>query len=468
MGLTVMKDFSILVVDDDQDFLRGIIRNLKKKFTKIEIIGKSSSEKALDVLKSRQIGVMLSDLRMPGMSGHDLLQKGLIENPCLCIILITGYGTVESAVSALKAGAWDFITKPVERETLYHTVEKAIEHYSLAIENKRLLKIISSISSDRLGHFESETMKQLNEKISAIAATDYSVLVTGESGSGKEFIAKAIHNISDRKKASCHVLNCPAIPEQLLESELFGHVKGAFTGAERDRNGFFMTADKGTLILDEIGDISLGIQAKLLKFLEDKEVKPVGSSISKTTDVRIIAITNQNLKKKIDNGEFRQDLYYRLNVLSIYVPPLRERREDIPALVKEFILRTCQEMNIQPVEIAPAALSFLSRQTWPGNVRELLNYVRRLAVFSNGAMIDIPLINHVEGKHDNNSHPLTHILYKDAKKQALDIFSKNYLTRLFEQTRGNISKTSKISGLERASIQKIVRRLSVDMARFRQ
>lgn len=463
-----MKDFAILVVDDDTDFLRGIIRNLKKEFTQVAIIGNSSGEEALSTLKTREIGVLLTDLRMPGMSGHDLLVKGLEINPHLCVIMITGFATVDNAVKALKMGAWDFLTKPLERQALYHRVEKAIQHYSLARENKQLKKLISCLSSDA-PHWESAAMQQLKEKMTAVAATDYTLLVTGESGSGKEFVARAIHRLSKRKNATCHALNCPAIPEPLLESELFGHVRGAFTGAERNREGFFMAANKGTLILDEIGEITLPIQAKLLKFLQDREVKPVGSSSSKTTDVRIIALTNQNLEEKILNGSFRKDLYYRLNVLSITVPPLRERREDIPLLVKEFLVKTCGEMNMAPMEIDPLAMAFLTRQPWQGNIRELLNYVRRLAVFSNGQTIDLPLIQLVDGNLDPSAAltSTSKILYKDAKQEALNIFSKDYLTRLLRDTKGNISETSRISGLERASIQKIIKRLDLDIARFR-
>ena len=297
----------------------------------------------------------------------------------------------------------------------------------------------------------------------------FSILVTGESGSGKEYIARIIHDLSSRKEAVCHALHCPAIPEQLLESELFGHVKGAFTGADRDRDGFFMSADKGTLILDEIGDISPAIQAKLLKFLQDKEVKPVGSNLSKIVDVRIIAITNQNLEQKISNGSFREDLYYRLNVLSVKVPPLRQRREDISVLVREFIRTSCRELDLDPMEIDPVTLGYLSRQTWKGNVRELLNYVRRLAVFSNGKKIDLALIKTVEGENslDFSSKTMDHINYNDAKKEVLDLFSKNYLHNIFKDTKGNISKTARISGLERASIQKIIKRLNIEMSNYR-
>ncbi len=468
-GLDLKNKFSILVVDDNRDFLMGIIRNLKKKFSSIDIVGASSGEEAIDILKKKNFGVMLSDLRMPGISGQELLKAGININAHLCVIMITGHGTVETAVKALKKGAWDFLTKPVDRETLYHTVERAIEHYKLSSENERLQKMIKILKPDMRLICESSNMKQLQEKITAIAATDYAILVTGESGSGKEYIARIIHDLSSRKDASCHALHCPAIPEQLLESELFGHVKGAFTGADRNRDGFFMSADKGTLILDEIGDISPAIQAKLLKFLQDKEVKPVGSNSSKVVDVRIIAITNQNLEQKINDGSFREDLYYRLNVLSVKVPPLRQRREDISVLVREFIRTSCQELDLDPMEIDPVTLGYLSRQTWKGNVRELLNYVRRLAVFSNGKKIDLALIKTVEGENslDFSSKTMDHINYNDAKKEVLDLFSKNYLHNIFKDTKGNISETARISGLERASIQKIIKRLNIEMSNYR-
>ena len=459
-----MTDFAILVVDDDKDFLSGIIRLLGKKYPHTQILGASSGREALRAFDKGEIGVMLSDLRMPEMDGHQLLAHSLEKNPRLCTVMITGFATVESAVKSLKAGAWDFITKPMESKTLYHTVDKAIQHYTLARDNNRLKQLVSRLSP-RQQAWESPAMKQLEEKLSAIAVTDYTVLVTGESGVGKEHIAREIHKISHRAKESCHALNCPAIPEPLLESELFGHVKGAFTGAERNREGFFLTADKGTLILDEIGDISPAIQAKLLKFLQDKEVKPVGSSRSRTADVRIIALTNQNLEEKIRDKSFRQDLYYRLNVLSLEVPPLRERREDIPILVRTFAHRTCGEMSMAPMEIDPSVMAYLASHPWPGNVRELLNYVRRLAVFSNGKTIDMPLVHLVDGPRD--TAPKEHPLYKEAKKEALDIFSKNYLSELFELTRGNISETARISGLERASIQKIIKRLNLNMDQFR-
>ena len=464
-----MIDFSLLVVDDNEDFLKGIIRNLEREFSEFEISGAASGEEAVPIIKSKNVGVMLTDLRMPGMSGQALLKQGLDINPGLCVIMITGHGTVETAVKALKKGAWDFLTKPVERDSLYPTVERAIEHYKLASENQRLQEMVKQLTTEKKFSCESPVMKELTKKISAIAITDYTVLVTGESGSGKEYIARYIHDWSKRSHGPCQVLNCPAIPEQLLESELFGHVKGAFTGADRDRGGFCLSADKGTLILDEIGDISPVIQAKLLKFLQDKEVKPVGSSLSKTADVRIIALTNQDLEQKIAEGKFREDLYYRLNVLALKVPPLRERKEDIPVLVRHFINQTCEELNLPEIKIDPAALAYLSKEPWPGNVRELLNYIRRLTVFSNSMTIDLNLIRVVGGDlQDELAHNASHtVTYKDAKKEVVDLFSKNYLHQLFKDNGGNVSEASRVSGLERASIQKIIKRLNIDMSVYR-
>lgn len=464
-----MNEFSILVVDDDPDFLKGIIRNLNVKFKSLDIHGASSAEKALDILRDNPVGVMLSDLRMPGLSGLDLLSLSREINPHICTIMLTGFATVDNAVAALKQGAWDFITKPVEREALFHAVEKAVKHYGIVSENQRLNEMIRTLKSDQEPTYQSAAMKQLMQKSKAVAMTDYTVLITGESGSGKEYIARIIHSLSKRGSAMCYALNCPAIPEPLLESELFGHVKGAFTGADRTRDGFFLSANNGTLILDEIGDISLSIQAKLLKFLQDKEVKPVGSSSSKKTDVRIIALTNQDLRQKIADGTFREDLYYRLNVLSLEVPPLRDRIQDIPFLIRKFILQTCEELEIEPMEVDPGALAHITSQPWHGNIRELINYIRRLVVFSSGRTIDLSLIRLVDGKPEDgpSRDSSVPILYKQAKQEALDIFSRNYLISLFELTRGNISESSRISGLERASIQKIIKRLSIDMNRFR-
>jgi DNA-binding NtrC family response regulator len=465
-----MADLPLIVAaDDDPDFLNGIVRTLESKFRDFEVKGVSSGQDVLKLLEEKDVGILISDLRMPEMSGMELLESVVEINPDICVIMLTGYATVESAVEALKKGAWDFISKPVEREELFHAVEKAFEHYRLSCENRKLKNLVEFYDEDKYSPSASNAMKVLKEKAKAVASAEYTVLITGESGSGKEYIAREIHRMSKRRDSILNSINCTAIPEQLLESELFGHIKGAFTGAEKNRRGIFQASDKGTIILDEIGDISHSTQVKLLKFLQDKEVKPLGSSDSKKVDVRIIALTNQNLEELIQKGKFREDLYYRLNVLSLEIPPLRKRKEDIPFLAKYFLDQTSKELGMDKIEIDYEAMNKISSMPWYGNVRELQNFMRRLAVFSGGNIIDSRLINIVEGNADTDAEDKdsSHKKYKDAKKEVVDSFSRKYLTNLLEKTAGNISQVSRLSGLERVSVQKIIKRLDIDVSQFR-
>jgi DNA-binding NtrC family response regulator len=465
-----MSDFPLIIAaDDDPDFLRGIVRTLESRFDNFEIRGISSGAEVLKIVESEDVGILISDLRMPEMSGMELLENVLEINPDICVIMLTGYATVESAVAALKKGAWDFISKPVEREELFHAVEKAFEHYRLSCENRKLKNLVEFYDGDKYSPSASRAMKMLKEKAKAVASAEYTVLITGESGSGKEYIAREIHRMSKRRDNVLNSINCTAIPEQLLESELFGHIKGAFTGAEKNRRGIFQASDKGTIILDEIGDITHSTQVKLLKFLQDKEVKPLGSSDSKKVDVRIIALTNQNLEELIQQGKFREDLYYRLNVLSLEIPPLRKRKEDIPFLAKYFLDQTSKELEMEKIEIDYEAMNMISSMPWYGNVRELQNFMRRLAVFSGGGRIDQKLINIVEGSDDSPADEKEKELknYKDAKKEVVDSFSRKYLINLLEKTSGNISRVSRLSGLERVSVQKIIKRLEIDASQFR-
>ena len=459
---------SILIVDDEPDFARGLSRILKRAHPQWECLACTSGEAALEALRENAVGVMLTDLRMPGMNGIDLLEKALAANPQLCVVLMTAYGTIEDAVMSLKRGAYDFITKPIQRNTLCHMVERAMERYVLMAENRRLREIAAGLESRPVMIGESRAMQQLAESIAAVAATDYTVLIRGESGTGKELAARRVHQLSRRSAQPLLSVNCPAIPEQLLESELFGHVRGAFTGADRDRRGLFETAEGGTLLLDEIGDVSPGIQAKLLRVLQEKEIRPVGSSEKKKVDVRILATTNQNLEDRIREGSFREDLFYRLNVLTLTLPPLRDRSQDIPLLVHHFTALTCREMGMDPLEISPNALAYLSTQPWPGNVRELLNFVRRMVVFSTGQPVTLPLVKLVENGGLANAPRGNEILsYKQAKARVMDDFTRTYVSTVLRRTGGNISEAARLSGLERVSLQKIIRRLNIDVAAFR-
>ncbi|MDY0132047.1 MAG: sigma-54 dependent transcriptional regulator [Desulforegulaceae bacterium] len=465
-----MPDLPLIVAaDDDPDFLNGIVRTLESKFKNFQVMGASSGAEVLKITNSGDVGVLISDLKMPEMSGMELLENVLEINPDTCVIMLTGYATIESAVEALKKGAWDFIPKPVEREQLFHSVEKAFEHYRLACENRKLKTLVDFYDEDKSLPFVSNAMKALREKAKAVAKAEYTVLITGESGSGKEYVAREIHRMSKRRDRILNSINCTAIPEQLLESELFGHLKGAFTGAEKNRRGIFQASEKGAIILDEIGDISLSTQVKLLKFLQDKEVKPLGSSESKKVDLRIIALTNQNLEELIQKGKFREDLYYRLNVLSLEIPPLRKRKEDIPFLAKKFLDQTSKELGMEKIEIDHEAIKKITSMPWFGNVRELQNFMRRLVVFSGGGKVDLKLIDIVEGNDNINLETEDNGIknYKEAKKEVLDSFSRKYLTNLLEKTSGNVSHVSRLSGLERVSVQKIIKRLDIDVSKFR-
>jgi DNA-binding NtrC family response regulator len=454
---------TILVVDDEADFANGLARQLRAGFPDAEVLVATSGRAGLDLLGRSDPAVLLTDLRMPDMDGLELMAHAQTQDATPSVILLTAHGTIETAVTALKSGAYDFLTKPVRREDLYRAVTKGLERCRLLRENRQLREEMSRTGLERSLIGETPAMRRLKETIAAVAASDYTVLVRGESGTGKELVAASIHALSGRAQRPVVSVHCPAIPDQLLESELFGHVKGAFTGAERSRKGLFMSAAGGTIVLDEIGDISPGIQTKLLRVLQEHEIRPVGSSGTVKVDVRIIASTNQALEARIKSGEFREDLFYRLNVLTIHTPPLRDRADDIPLLADHFLAQTCREMQIAQKRLSPEAMACLCGREWPGNVRELQNFVRRLAVFCPGDTVEMAHLRLVGGPADCAAPvaepPLTP--YKDAKAHVVDEFTRRYVERLLERTEGNISEAARISGLERVSLQKILRRLGI-------
>ena len=378
---------AILVVDDETHFAKGIARLIQKGFPSHPVVVRSNAEEALEVIEERPCALLLTDVRMPGQDGFALLEKAITLEPALTVVMLSGYGSVESAVKALKSGAYDFLTKPVDQDVLYRAVGKALDRAALARENLKLREAVAAGGQRQCLIGESPAIRQLRGEIEAVAQNDYAVLILGESGSGKEMVAKTIHRLSRRGHQPMVSLNCTAVSEQILESELFGHVKGAFTGAVSARQGMFLAADGSSLLLDEIGDLPLHIQPKLLRTLQEKEVRPVGGSENIRVDARILASTNHRLEAKMAAGGFREDLYYRLNVLTIRVPSLRERPKDIPLLSMHFLERTCEELDACRKELTPDAMEFLCSRQWPGNVRELLNFVRRAAVFSTGEFI---------------------------------------------------------------------------------
>jgi DNA-binding NtrC family response regulator len=465
----VKRPESILLVDDQPDFTKGLARLISSRHPLLDIIQAHDGDQALALLGEKAPDLMFTDLRMPGMSGQELLERAHARNPMLTVVMLTAHGDVSSAVAALKAGAYDFITKPVEPDNLFLTLDKALERMRLITENRRLRETVAEAETWRELIGESASVIRLKQTISAVAGSDYTVLIQGESGTGKEVVARAIHRLSVRNDGPMLSVNCPAIPEQLLESELFGHVKGAFTGAERSSKGLFLAAEGGTILLDEIGDIPMNIQTKLLRVLQEREVRAVGGSETVKVDVRIIASTNQHLEEKIRDRSFREDLFYRLNVLTIQTPTLRERREDVPLLAIHFLRRTCKEMNLPEKDLTPDALGYLAGREWPGNVRELLNFMRRLVVFSPGEVIDAPTARTVDAGAGIAGAPPACILgsYQDAKNQAVEAFTRAYVDQLLGRTRGNISEAARVSGLERASLQKILKRLGIEAQEFK-
>jgi DNA-binding NtrC family response regulator len=460
----------VLIVDDQPDFAKGLVRLLAPKLPGASLAFVLSGEAALADLAETPCDVLVTDLRMPGLSGLELLPRALALDPRLGVVLLTAHGDIDTAVMALKAGAYDFLTKPVDSEHLARVIAKGLERAALLQENIRLRAAVKACGAGSGLIGRSPAMIQVKEAIAAVAGSDYTVLIRGESGTGKELAARAIHSLSRRAAGPFLSVNCPAIPDQLLESELFGHVRGAFTGAERDRRGLFLSAHGGVIVLDEIGDIPMSVQTKLLRVLQEREVRPVGSSKSVPIDVRILAATNQDLEAKIAEKTFREDLYYRLNVLTVRLPPLRERREDIPLLATAFLERACRETGIGDKEFSAEALAALAGHEWPGNVRELLNFVRRLTVFCRGDVIGPNAVSAADpgrgapGEPDDDGLPTP---YLEAKALVVDAFTRRYVERLLGQTRGNISEAARISGLERVSLQKILRRLGIIADGFR-
>ena len=376
---------TILVVDDEPNYLIVISELLKEE--NYEVLTAPSGEDGLKVVEETDLDLVLTDMRMPGMGGLEFLKATKNHNKDLPVIMITAFGEVEKAVVAMKAGAYNYLSKPFNNEELLMNIRKAIEHYSLLRENVRLrgeAKVRYGFASI-VG--KNARMQEIYQLIEKVAPTTASVLITGESGTGKELVARAIHINSPREKAPFISVNCAALPETLLESELFGHERGAFTGATALRKGRFELADTGTLFLDEIGDIPLSLQAKLLRVLQERNFERVGGVKLIGVDVRIITATNRDLKDEVDKGNFREDLYYRFNVLHIHLPPLRERADDIPMLAEHFIKKFAKLLNKPDLRISGDALRYLTGLPWEGNVRELENTIERAGILCSGDVI---------------------------------------------------------------------------------
>ncbi len=394
---------TILIVDDEKNYPTILGEVLKEEaFTPITA---SSSLEAIDILKQNSVDLVLTDVKMPGMSGIELLERIKEINPDLPVIVMTAHGSVEMAVEAMQKGAYTYILKPFDNETLVAHVSKAISIHKIVKENMMLRDVLSSKFSFGNIIGKSKPMKALYETIKKVAPTSASILIEGESGTGKELVAKSIHFNSPRNNKAFIAVNCSAFAETLLESELFGHEKGSFTGASTLRKGRFEMADKGSIFLDEIGELPMGLQVKLLRVLQEKSFERVGGTHPIDVDFRLIAATNKNLENEVGNGHFREDLYYRLNVIKAVIPPLRERQEDIPLLINHFIEKYSHERK--PSEIVTGvsqdAAKLIYAHTWPGNVRELENMIERAVILSHDDQISAadlpPKIRHTLGAH---------------------------------------------------------------------
>lgn len=471
-----MQSEKLLIVDDEEDLLEGLSRMLGPELPDVEIITASNERKALNRIGKSPTDLVLLDIRMPEMDGLDLLEAMLKGDPWLTVIMMTGHGTIELAVEAMKKGAYDFITKPFDKAGLVRVLNKGLERNRLLRENRNLRLRTGDEGKGFEGLVgQSPAMRRLYAAIQATARTDYSVLIRGESGTGKELTARAIHHRSKRAARAMVTVNCPAIPEHLLESELFGHKRGAFTGANADQAGLFSEADNSTIFLDEIGDLPTVIQTKLLRVLQEQEIKPLGANKTKRVNVRVIAATNRNLEEAIKDGVFREDLYYRLNVVPIRTPSLREIREDIPLLVTHFTRMVGHELEIEPKRFTMEAIESFVNRPWPGNVRELQNLIRRLIMFSPETTINLNEVIALEGMYQPAAEPVcleplfTGEIepYKPAKERVVGRFTHEYIDRLLENTGGNVTRAAEVSGLGRASLQKIMRRLGMKSEKYK-
>lgn len=448
-----MKKGKILVVDDEEDILNSL--KMVLEYEGYDFISARTGAEAIEKVKDHP-DLILLDIKMPRMDGLEALAQIKKSHPIIPVIMISGHGTISTAVEATKLGAYDFMEKPLERERVLLIIRNALQQKRLLEENIGL-KAGEEDKYRMVG--ESHAMKKLREDIAKVAGTNSTVLIAGESGTGKELVARAIHRGSPRTDKDFIKVNCAAIPEDLIESELFGHEKGAFTGAHREQIGKFVQADEGTIFLDEVGDMSFKTQSKVLRVLQDGEVEPVGSARSFNVNVRVIAATNKNLTVEIKEGRFREDLYFRLNVIPIHCPPLRERKEDIPLLIEYFKNQFCRENNYKVKTITPAAMDVLKNQPWRGNVRELKSSIERLIIMVGGDTIDekdIPRGISMERSDDIPSQPSTKTL-----KNFKDLSERAFLVEKLKEYDWNIAKTAKAIGTPRSNLYKKMERYEI-------
>lgn len=446
------QETSILVVDDDPGH-RTTLKTIIKSWG-YQVEGADDGTGAVEKVKKGPFDLILMDVRMTVMSGIEALKQIKRYNPAIPIVIMTAYSSVESAVEAIKAGAYDYLTKPLDFNALKITIERALEHTSLMAENRALKEQLRLGFDTQNIIGKSRAMKDLIDMVAMVAPSEATVLITGESGTGKELIAKAIHFNSVRKDKPLIIVNCAALTETLLESELFGHEKGAFTGAEKKRDGRFKQANRGTIFLDEIGEMSPMMQAKLLRVIQDREIQRVGSDETIKVDVRIVAATNRNLEEDVAAGKFREDLYHRLNVVALRAPPLREHKDDIPLLVQHFLDRYATKNRKLIKGFTPLAMDMLLKYNWPGNVRELENTVERAIILAAGDYVseqELPLSITQAYSQKNHSKEFRQDF---SQPQSLADLEREAILATLEETAGNKSETARKLGITRKTLYK--------------
>lgn len=460
---TSLAGLRVVVVDDEPDVLLGLERLVRT--LGCDVATARSGEEALAALEAKPADVVLTDVRMPGMSGADLLKAILARWPRTATILLTGFGTIELAVSCLRAGAAHFLSKPFDNAEILTTIERLGRQILAERQARPESSGVEFVATD-------PKMRAVVDLIEQVAPSPLPVLIEGASGTGKELVARLIHARSHVRERPFLAINTAALPDSLLESELFGHRRGAFTGADRPHEGIFQQAAGGTVFLDEIASMSLAFQAKLLRVLQEKVVRPLGTAKDEPVDFRLVAAANRDLAQLVAQGNFREDLYYRLRVVSIALPPLRERVADIPALAAHFLRKASRACfgEGQPLpQLTPAALDALCSAPWPGNIRQLENTIQRAVVVCQGTRImphHLALGETAPGETPPRPEIVEARSYEDEKKATLERFQRQFIARALERTHGNVSRASESCGLTRAAFQKIMRSLAIDRAEF--
>ena len=459
----------ILVVDDERDML-ALLRRIITGKTEYDVLTECDPLRAIEIIHREPFNLIISDLKMPKMDGIALLEEIKKIQPSSDVIIMTAYATIETAVEATRKGAFDYIAKPFRKERILLTLRRALEWQALARENVALRQSLEQQKAFPSIVGSSPLMMSILNTIRQVAKSMATILIQGESGTGKELVAKAIHAYSDRRDKAFVTIDCTAIPEQIIESELFGHKKGAFTGAWNDKKGLVDEANQGTLFLDEVGELNTVMQAKLLRLLQEGEYKPVGSLNTRDADIRFVAATNHNLRQRIAEKKFREDLFYRLNVISFRLPPLRDRREDIPLLVHHFVEKYSKLNNRQIRDIEPKAMSMLMAREWPGNARQLENVIERGVILCQSDRIGLEDL--MPERTDSTPLPyfseaIYRLPFREAKEAVIRAFHREYVHAVLQQNRGNISRAADQAQVQRQYLHRIMKHEKIDAEEFK-